>query len=372
MKENHILHPKNRVVFYSLLLWIQTIVLFIIGLFILSRLNNQSQLVQKMSSALLLFDIGLGVLAFIIMCFSTILRIFGKKIILLVPVLLLIIAYFVVIFPKTNKEVKKYIPKQYYYTLVSAELKIGSTGTEVQVLQSALSTKNYMSKNLITGYYGEQTKKAVESFQSESKLSVSGILDENTRNTFNAFFGKDNDAKYYLDLIPTNIVIQNNSNNSNSNNTSGEWGKSERVAGTDHGWTMKVGSDPVMGTAQEIFDALNIYRSKKGVRGLNWDGNLGSYAQQRAADLVANGGVDDHKGFREYISNTDNRKRLGFYGLGENASCGFRLTGTHIIEWLFAGDAPHENNQLNSNWSDVGVGVSNTCVTLIFGYDRMN
>jgi uncharacterized protein YkwD len=108
------------------------------------------------------------------------------------------------------------------------------------------------------------------------------------------------------------------------------------------------------------------------VRGLNWDGNLGSYAQERVAQLVANGGVDDHKGFREYIGNTDNRKRLGFYGLGENASCGFRLTGTHIIEWLFAGDPPHENNQLDPNWSDVGIGISNTCITLIFGYDRMN
>lgn len=372
MKENHILHPKNRVVFYSFLVWIQTIVLFIIGLFILTRLNNQLPIVQKVSSALLLFDIGLGVLAFIIMFFSTLFRVFGKKIILLIPVLLLIVAYFVIIFPKTKKEVSKYIPKQYYYTLISSELKIGSTGTEVQVLQSALSTKNYISKNLITGYYGEQTKKAVESFQNASKLSINGIMDENTRKAFNAFFGKNNDSKHYLNLTPTKIVFQNNTNNSGSTNPSGEWGKSERVEGTDHGWTMKVGNDPVMGTAQETFDALNVYRSKKGVRGLNWDGNLGSYAQQRAADLVANGGVDDHKGFKEYIDNTDNRKRLGFYGLGENASCGFRLTGTHIIEWLFAGDAPHENNQLNSNWSDVGIGVSNTCVTLIFGSDRMN
>jgi uncharacterized protein YkwD len=372
MKENHILHPKNRVVFYSFLVWIQTIVLFIIGLFILTRLNTQLQIVQKVFSALLLFDVGLGVLAFIIMCFSALFRVFGKKIILLIPVLLLIVAYFVVIFPRANKKESKYIPKQYYYTLVSSELKIGSTGTEVQILQSALSTKKYISKNLITGYYGEQTKKAVESFQSASKLAISGIMDENTRKAFNASFGKDNDSNYYLSLIPTTIAFQNSSNNSSNTNSSGEWGKSERVEGTDHGWTMKVGNDPVMGTAQETFDALNIYRSKKGVHGLNWDGNLGSYAQQRAADLVANGGVDDHRGFREHIGNTENRKRLGFYGLGENASCGFRLTGTHIIEWLFAGDPPHENNQLNSNWSDVGIGISNTCITLIFGYDRMN
>lgn len=369
MKENHILHPKNRVVFYSFLVWIQTIILFIVGLFFISRLNSQLQSVQKLFSVLILLDVGLGVVAFLIMCLGAIIRIFGKKSILLLPVLVLLIAYFIVILPKTKKEVNKYVPKQYFYTLISSELKIGSSGTEVKVLQSALATRNYLSKNLVTSYFGEQTKKAVESFQKDSKLTTNGVLDEKTRDVFNAHFGKDNDSNYYLSLIPTQIIYQNNTSNSD---TSGEWGKSQRVEGTDHGWTMKVGLDPVMGTAQETFDALNIYRSKKGVHGLNWDGNLGSYAQQRVTQLVANGGVDDHKGFREYIGNTENRKRLGFYGLGENASCGFRLTGTHIIEWLFAGDAPHENNQLDSNWTDVGIGVSNTCITLIFGYDRMN
>jgi hypothetical protein len=56
--------------------------------------------------------------------------------------------------------------------------------------------------------------------------------------------------------------------------------------------------------------------------------------------------------------------------LGENTSCGYRMTAIHMIEWIFAGDIPHDENQLNSRWTHVGIGVNNTCVSLVFGNNK--
>jgi len=33
---------------------------------------------------------------------------------------------------------------------------------------------------------------------------------------------------------------------------------------------------------------------------------------------------------------------------------------------VFAGDTPHDNNQLDSSWTAVGIGVSETFVDIIF------
>jgi uncharacterized protein YkwD len=65
--------------------------------------------------------------------------------------------------------------------------------------------------------------------------------------------------------------------------------------------------------------------------------------------------------------NNDGFGKLGFSSLGENSSYGYLLEGVHLIEWVYAGDAPHDNNQLNSEWSHVGIGVNGTATDLIFG-----
>jgi len=253
-------------------------------------------------------------------------------------------------------------------TLLTEDLKVGSSGDDVIILQSALTTNNLLPKNLVTGYFGAQTQNAVISFQKENNILQSGELDSVTRNRFNKVFGETFDRQYYLSLVPTVVPVPTAIQNS-INNDDGKWGVAEREAGTQYGWSMNVGDDPVMASAQEVFDALNNYRSKKGTHGLNWDGNLASYAQERATFIQANG-LDDHAGFKNYISDVDNRRKLGFLGLGENASTGYRMTGTHIIEWIFASDQPHDSNQLDSSWTDVGIGVSGTSVDIIFGYDR--
>lgn len=143
------------------------------------------------------------------------------------------------------------------------------------------------------------------------------------------------------------------------------WGVSEQIG--EHTWTMKVGEDEAMATAKEIFEALNAYRKVKGSQVLTWDEKLGNYAQLRANDLYAKKGVDGHTGFNDFVKNQDGFNKLGFTALGENISYGYKLNGTHIIEWMYAGDKPHDDNQLDNRWNYVGVGVKGLATCLIFG-----
>jgi hypothetical protein len=39
----------------------------------------------------------------------------------------------------------------------------------------------------------------------------------------------------------------------------------------------------------------------------------------------------------------------------------------HLIEWVYAGDKPHNDNQLSSKWSAVGIGISGSATDLVFG-----
>ncbi len=149
-----------------------------------------------------------------------------------------------------------------------------------------------------------------------------------------------------------------------------KYGVARKVEGSEYGYTMDVQDDATMASAQEIFDALNRYRTGKGIHALNWDNNLASFAIERA-NYFESSGLDEHRGFLDYVNNGDNRKKLGFWALGENASKGYKLSGTHLIEWVFAGDAPHDNNQLSGDWTDVGIGVNGTSVDLVFGGKRM-
>lgn len=251
--------------------------------------------------------------------------------------------------------------------LITDEIQIGSWGEDVSLLQLLLSQDKTMYSGPVSGYFGMMTKDALIRFQQKYDLEQTGKTDISTRNAIDQIYS-NNTRKHWVRLIPTISISAETINNQTEG--SGEWGKSTRIEGTEHGWTMRVGLDPNMATAEEIFQALNTYRNNKGTHGLNWDNKLASFAQDRANYLNSIGSTDDHAGFRSYISNIDNRMRLGFKGLGENASSGFRLNGTHIIEWMYAGDAPHENLQLDSSWTDVGVGVSGTATSIIFGYDR--
>lgn len=145
----------------------------------------------------------------------------------------------------------------------------------------------------------------------------------------------------------------------------GPWGVAKQVG--EHTWTMKIQLDSRMSTPKELFDALNVYRVKSGVSALTWDDNLANYAQTRADYFTQTKSLDSHKGFEDYLNNQDGFAKLGFNSLGENASYGYRLLGVHLIEWIYAGDEPHDKNQLNTIWNYVGVGINGTSSCLIFG-----
>jgi uncharacterized protein YkwD len=151
--------------------------------------------------------------------------------------------------------------------------------------------------------------------------------------------------------------------------TPDKWGVAKQI--DDVTWTIKVGQDAKMATPQEIFQALNAYRNRHGSASLSWDDNLANFAQERAAYFNKIKSLDQHKGFIEYTENEDNIKKLGFWGVGENASFGYKLEGVHLIEWIFAGDEPHNKNQLEPSWTYVGIGVEGVGVDLIFGKWKM-
>jgi uncharacterized protein YkwD len=164
--------------------------------------------------------------------------------------------------------------------------------------------------------------------------------------------------------IPTNAKPV-----SDSEKTKGVWGVAERI--DEYTYTMQVEQDPVMGSAQEILTALNSYRQRHGSGPLSWDDKLADFAKSRANFFIEKNTLDSHAGFLDYVNNQDGFKKLGFYSVGENSSLGFNLTGVHLIEWVYAGDEGHNNNQLNKDWQYVGIGVNGTATDVIFAGSRM-
>lgn len=147
------------------------------------------------------------------------------------------------------------------------------------------------------------------------------------------------------------------------------WGVAKQV--DEVTWTMKVGEDEKMATSQEILTALNAYRQRYGSQNLSWDSKLGDYAQNRAKYLNSIKDVDKHEGFNKFAEKEDGFNKLGFTMLGENISYGYKLNGVHIIEWMYAGDKPHDKNQLDNRWNYVGIGVDGLATCLIFATGKM-
>lgn len=142
------------------------------------------------------------------------------------------------------------------------------------------------------------------------------------------------------------------------------WGISRQIG--EHTWTMKIALDPQMATASEILHALNQYRLQHNSQPLTWDNKLAAYALSRAQFFTKNKNTDSHQGFNDFLQNQDGFRELGYNWLGENASYGYRLNSVHLIEWIYAGDQPHDDNQLNNRWDHIGIGVDGTATCLIF------
>lgn len=148
-----------------------------------------------------------------------------------------------------------------------------------------------------------------------------------------------------------------------------EWGTAKQL--DEHTWTVRVGDDQKIASAQELLTALNDYRQKHGRGVLSWDDKLAQYAQTRAAFFESSNNLDSHAGFLDYINNQDGFNKLGFAGLGENSSFGYKLEAVHMIEWIYAADEGHNANQLSSEWTYVGIGVSGLATDFVFGGKKL-
>ena len=147
------------------------------------------------------------------------------------------------------------------------------------------------------------------------------------------------------------------------------WGEAKQI--NDNTYTIKVKNDSQMAKAEEVLTALNNYRTTHGVGTLSWNTNLANLAQSRADQFNREQKLDGHAGFNQLFSDPNNMKTYGFMRMGENSSFGFTLDGIHLIEWVYAADAPHNNNQLDPNWTDVGIGVNGTASDLVFGGNKI-
>lgn len=147
------------------------------------------------------------------------------------------------------------------------------------------------------------------------------------------------------------------------------WGIATQIS--EHTWTMKIASDPQMATPPEILTALNEYRRRYSAQILTLDSKLNTYAQSRANFFYQTKNLDEHAGFNSFLENEDGFNKLGFTYLGENISYGYQLSGVHLIEWIYAGDDPHNKNQLDTKWDHVGIGVKGTATCLIFATGKM-
>ncbi len=141
------------------------------------------------------------------------------------------------------------------------------------------------------------------------------------------------------------------------------WGKAEKIA--DHTYRTNVGQDPVLGSTEEIFQALNAYRKNHGRQELKKDDKLCGLATTRAVQQKDN--LDGHQGFKDYFADQSHWQELGVTGIGENSSWNYTLSGVHLIEWVFDADDEHRNNQLNPDWNLGCVGIAGTTVDVIFG-----
>lgn len=143
------------------------------------------------------------------------------------------------------------------------------------------------------------------------------------------------------------------------------WGTTEKVA--DHTYRTYVGQDDKMGTPQEILDALNKYRQQHGQNTLSQDDKLCEIAKWRAEQQAKINNLDGHKGLKDYLEDPKHWEYIDLQAVGENASYGYILTGTHLIEWVFDADEEHRDNQLDPKWNRACAATNGSLVEVMFG-----
>jgi len=119
-------------------------------------------------------------------------------------------------------------------------------------------------------------------------------------------------------------------------------------------------------TTQSILNALNSYRSKNGVGNLQIDTKLQEYAQSRADYLKSIGKLDNHAKHKEFMAN-DGFGKLGFNAIAENQGYNYKGDAKGLIESFYGKSSGHNKNQLNSEYTHVGIGINGPFTDLVFG-----
>ncbi|MCA9369429.1 hypothetical protein KC721_03955, partial [Candidatus Woesebacteria bacterium] len=132
-----------------------------------------------------------------------------------------------------------------------------------------------------------------------------------------------------------------------------------------------------------VLEALNAYRATHGVHELNLNSNLCTYAEKRANDLIAHGGLDNHAGFIADFDAEEPPVGIADYGggsFGENLASQYCVNGTtgetifaehptQLIEWCFdSSQKGHREAQLSKEYQDVCVRHGNNMYVVIFGH----
>lgn len=134
----------------------------------------------------------------------------------------------------------------------------------------------------------------------------------------------------------------------------------------------------------EVIDALNAYRKTHGLYEYRINEHLCTYAEKRARDLAAHGGLDAHAGFKSDFADPENPPvGISEYPrgrqIGENLAHQFcrnmttgdsfvAETGTALIEWCFDSSTKgHREAQLSKVFRNVCVRHADRMYVVIFG-----
>lgn len=137
-----------------------------------------------------------------------------------------------------------------------------------------------------------------------------------------------------------------------------------------HTYRAIVKKDLVTGGEEEIFSALNSYRSKNGRSQLTLDNKLCEIASKRAKQQSVQDKLDSHAGFKEIFNNPSIWKELSLKGVGENVSYNYQVSGKKLIDEVFASDDEHQKIQLDPKWNRVCVSVAGKVTEILFGEKR--
>jgi|SRR3989338_448401 len=117
---------------------------------------------------------------------------------------------------------------------------------------------------------------------------------------------------------------------------------------------------------ESVLAALNNYRAKNGAVALSIDNTLHSYAQTRVDYLKNTGKLDNHAGHQEFMKN-DGFTKLGFNSIAENQSWNYKGTAEGLISQFYSKSIGHNKNQLNPEYTHVGIGINGPFTNIVFG-----